>query len=333
VAQARRHTTIKAIWGPLTLNDGSSALPVYKRLGVDVLQVQLQWQQIAVARPGDPSNPGDPAYHWPRSLDAAVAALRGKHLKLALMVKNTPAWANGGMPSNYAPSDVNDYAAFAKAAARRYRSVKLWMIWGEPQRVGTFEPFDPASPDGPRRYARMLDASYAALKSVRRSIVVIGGMTLTNDSMTPVRFLHWMKLPNGKPPRLDWFGHNPFAIRFPDIRQGIYYKGVRDISDSDTYIREIRHVYARIHRRPKLWLSEFTVQSDRSSSALKFFVSRSEQARWVGAAYRLATRSPYIAGLGWFNLQDQSAPDGLTTGLLDPAGYPKPAFYAYKRVP
>jgi hypothetical protein len=179
----------------------------------------------------------------------------------------------------------------------------------------------------------MLDASYAALKSVRRSNIVIGGMTLTNDFMTPVQFLQWMKLPNGKPPRLDWFGHNPFSTRIPNIKQGVYYKGVRDISDSDTYIKEIRRVYAKIHRRPKLWLSEYTVSSDRASRALKFFVSRTEQAKWVTAAYRLATRAPYIAGLGWFNLQDQNTPDGLTNGLLDPAGVPKPAFRAYQRVP
>ena len=36
------------------------------------------------------------------------------------------------------------------------------------------------------------------------------------------------------------------------------------------------------------------------------------------AAYGIAHRSPFIAGLGWFSLLDEppSVPDGLTTGLM-----------------
>jgi hypothetical protein len=140
-----------------------------------------------------------------------------------------------------------------------------------------------------------------------------------------------MRLPNGKPPRLDWFGHNPFSIRFPDLSQDVYYRGVRDFSDVDTYMREIRRIYRGIGRKPRLWLSEFTVQSDRESGALRFFVSRREQARWLKAAYRIANRTPYIAGLGWFGLQDEQESRGLTTGLIDTSGRRKPAYYAYKR--
>ena len=317
----------------MKLADGSSALPVYRKLGVDVLQVQLQWSNVARTRPADPLDPNDPAYRWPKDLGDTIRQARKYKLRVALMVKGTPAWANGGQPSYFAPYYLGDYATFATAAAKRYKRVRHWMIWGEPHRPSVFEPFDPTTREGPERYARMLDAAYAALKRVSRRNIVIGGMTFTNDAMTPVRFLHWMKLPNGKPPRLDWFGHNPFAARFPDIRQRTYYPGVRDISDVDTYHREIKRVYRKIGRRPRLWLSEFTVQSDRSSRALRFFVSRKEQARWLTAAYRLANRAKYVAGLGWFNLEDTVGdPNGLTTGLIDASGKRKPSFRAYRRV-
>ena len=39
---------------------------------------------------------------------------------------------------------------------------------------------------------------------------------------------------------------------------------------------------------------------------------------------------PGVSGLGWFNLADQDAPNGLTFGLLDTALAPKPAYQAYK---
>ena len=33
----------KAIWGPLTMPDGSNAFPLYRRLGVDTFQIQLSF--------------------------------------------------------------------------------------------------------------------------------------------------------------------------------------------------------------------------------------------------------------------------------------------------
>jgi hypothetical protein len=141
-----------------------------------------------------------------------------------------------------------------------------------------------------------------------------------------------MRLPNGKPPRLDYYGHNPFSVRFPALRKPTYYPGLRDMSDMDTFHRELRRAYRVRHRAPRLWLSEFTVSSDRASRAFSFFVSRKQQARWLSAAYAIARRHSYIVALGWYSLLDGSdGPDDLTTGLLDAQGRPKPAFTAYER--
>src|SRR4051794_29432760 len=64
---------LKAIWGPLTLPDGSSAFPTYRKLGVQVLELQLSWADTAPSRPGDPTNPQDPAYQWPSWLGDAIS--------------------------------------------------------------------------------------------------------------------------------------------------------------------------------------------------------------------------------------------------------------------
>jgi hypothetical protein len=323
---------LKALWGPSTLPDGSSAFPTYEALGVDVLERQLVWRDVATGRPANPRDPADPAYRWPADLDATVAEAARHGIRVALMVKGTPGWANGGRSPARVPNRPGDYADFVVAAARRYSGVRHWMVWGEPTRVGSFEPMSPNSRRGPRLYAQLLDRTYAALKRVRRSNIVIGGMTWTLGVQPPTTVLKRMRLPNGRPPRLDWFGHNAFSVRFPNIRKRTYYPGLRDISDSDTYVREIRRVYRRIGLRPRLWISEFTVQSDRATRGFSFFVSRKAQARWVTAAYRLARRNSYVAGLGWYSLLDEAGDsDGLTGGLLDAGGTPKPAFAAYRR--
>ncbi|MDQ3275865.1 MAG: hypothetical protein M3Q39_12780, partial [Actinomycetota bacterium] len=154
----------KAIWGPVTLPGGASAFPIYEELGVDVLQLQLYWDDVATERPNRGIDPADPAYRWPAELDEAVAMGSRHGIDVALMVKNTPGWANGGRTDNWAPNDAQDYAEFVRAASRRYASVDHWMIWGEPTRKANFQPLPPDSRVGPRRYAKLLDAAYEQLK-------------------------------------------------------------------------------------------------------------------------------------------------------------------------
>jgi hypothetical protein len=327
---ATAHAELKAIWGPNSLPNGKSAFPSYERLGVDVLERQLLWNVVARTRPQNPRDPGDPAYHWPADVDVAAVAMRRRGMRLALMIKGTPPWANGGRGPGWAPTRAADVADFAVAAARHYRRVRHWMVWGEPALQGNFEPWAAHPRRMAHRYARIIDATYAALKSVRRSIVVIAGGTF-NGQPTPMRwFLRWLRLPDGRPPRLDWFSHNPYGVRYPSLRHSVYHPQVRDMGDVDTYIQEIRRTYRRIHRTPRLWLSEFAVQSDHANRGFSFYVTRWAQARWLRAAYRIAHSQSYVAGLGWFSLLDEPGPRGLTGGLLTASGERKPAWYAYR---
>ena len=339
LAPAASARSVKAIWGPVQMPDGSSAFPRYKDLGVRVVQMQLEWADTAASRPADPTNPSDPAYRWPKQVDDTVRAARRHGIKVALMVKGSPPWSNGGRPRQWAPNNT-DYARFLTAASRRYGSVRLWMVWGEVNRAAVFQPLPKNSRVGPRRYATLLNGAYRALKRRSRRNIVIGGMTFSFGAVMPRNFLRWMRLPGGKPPPLDWYGHNPFTRRFPNLRHRGFpgYPAARDISDIDTFAREIRRTYRsryRAFRRrgPRLWLSEFTVSSDRPNRDFDFYVSRSAQARWLTAAYRIARREPYVAGLGWVGLLDEppSVPRSVTFGLMTSDGKPKPAYYAYKR--
>lgn len=244
----------KAIWGPVTLPGGASAFPVYKELGVDVFQIQLKWRSVATERPDRGIDPADPAYRWPAQLDEAVAMGSAQGIDVAVMVKNTPGWANGGRAGNWAPNDAQDYAEFVRAASRRYPSVNHWMIWGEPTRQGSFQPVPRNSRVGPRRYAKLLDAAYEQLKREDSDNVVIGGMSYSSGDVKPTDWLRWMRLPNGLPPRLDLYGHNPFSERFPNIKKDPYVKGVRDISDVDSFYRQLQRDYGpsvnkEIHRQ------------------------------------------------------------------------------------
>jgi hypothetical protein len=315
---------------------GASAFPTYRRLGVQVLEVQLDWADTALARPQNPSDPQDPAYQWPAALSEEVTQAAKYGIQLAVMVKGSPAWANGGRDSSWAPTHASDYASFMQAASRRYPSVHYWMIWGEVTRPGNFNPMPAGSPVGPERYALLLDAAYGALKAVSTANVVIGGMTYTVGTLSAPEFIHWMRLPDGRAPRLDYYGHNPYSARFPNLSENPYTPGVRDINDIDTLEHELAVAYRHSpHGTPKLWLSEFSVSSDHANRAFAFYVSRAAQAQWVTAAYKLVDSVHYVAGLGWYQLLDEpsSVPENLTNGLMTATGIPKPAFYAYAKAP
>ncbi len=154
----------------------------------------------------------------------------------------TPAWANGGRTPDWAPTAPRDYARFLTAAARRYPAVRHWMIWGEPTKSTNFQPLRSDSGRrlrgrglrGPHIYARMLDRAYGALKAVSRANLVIGGNTFTVGTVSPRRWIQALRLPSGRRPRMDLYGHNPFTARRPVLSQPPLGRGYADFGDLDT---------------------------------------------------------------------------------------------------
>ncbi len=328
-AASARQPVAKMIWGPETLPNGQSAFPLYQQLGVNVFQLELLWAEVAPTRPAHPRNPADPAYHWPAEIDQALAAAKLDHITICLLVQQTPRWANGGRSPIWVPHKAADYGNFLAAAAKRYPSVHFWMVWGEPNNIQNFRPLPANSPVGPRHYALLLAAGYHALKRASRANIVIGGDTCSFCAVYPANYLKWMRLPNGKPPPLDYYGHNAFGRRFPRLADGVYSPGGRDLNDIDTLEAQLRHTY---HRQVKLWLSEWTEASG-PNSVFGFYLSPQQQANWLTAAFRLVNSVNYVAGFGWYTLLDeyQGTRRQQTFGLMTADLQPKPAFYAYQQ--
>jgi hypothetical protein len=336
-ASARQPSEKKAIWGPVAV-DGVSQFPIYAQLGVGIYQATLPWSAISPTRPRDLADPSDPAYRWPADIDVARDEARRYGMRVALMITGAPPWANGGRPSQWAPSPES-FAAFAQAAARRYPDVGLWLIWSEPTKATNFQPLAAGDPRGPRTYARLLDAAYGALKAVRPGNRVIGGNSFTGGVIRPEQFVRWLRLPDGRPPRMDMYGHNPFGAREPDLRRPPLGGGYADFCDLDTLMSWVDANLGRAGgRRLPLFLSEYTVPTDQANWEFNFHVTPATQARWLASALRIVRRTPRLYTLGWAGLYDDPAdallhPAGTEVhrGLLDVAGRPKPSFWAFAR--
>ncbi len=323
--------------------DGSLAFKEYASLGVRTWVRPLSWADVARSRPLHPRDPNDPAYRWSpfvqQELDAAVAA----GIEPVMYITGAPMWANGGRIRFYAPNDPNDFADFAVAAVLRYHQVRRWQIWSEPTRSNSFRPQGGGGTTAPRLYARILDAAYGAMHGVRADVVVIGGNMHPNgrndDGTTaPATFLENMRLPNGRPPRLDLFGINPYSERRPDITLPIR-PGRLDINDLDWLLVQVKAIYPQ---RPKLFIGEFGWLTEHGNNGWYWSVSRTQQATDLTAAYRLATVLGRVDTFCWFLLRDRPTTsitvDGAkvytnwTSGLELPDGAHKPSYDAFKAV-
>lgn len=329
----------KAIWGPVRLN-GASEFPVYRDLGVGIFEMDLNWADVARRRPHDPRRAGDRAYHWPAVISDGIRQAARYRMRILLQVTRTPSWANGGRGPEWAPRHPGDLADFVTAAARRYPSVHLWMIWGEPSRRPDFEPLTPAPPSArtltprqavaPHNYARMLDASYAALKTVSTRNVVIGGNTYTTGDISTRQWIENLRLPNGRPPRMDLYGHNPFSFRAPNLANPPSPDGEVDFSDLARLSRLVDRNLARPRHHLRLFLSEWTIPTSPNDTQFGYWVTPNLQAQWITDAWRIVRRSAFIYALGWINLYDDPPGTGSSGGLFDNHGNRKPGYYAFK---
>jgi hypothetical protein len=344
VAAKRHFTSKKAIWGPVTFN-GQSQFPIYNDLGAGIWHEALSWRDTALRRPANAKNFRDSAYRWPPELDTAVKEARKYHIRIALLVMSTPSWANGGRPYNWVPTNIADYTNFLTAAARKYPSVKLWMVWGEPTRQANFMPLTPQQVGSrtlttqqaaaPRYYSRMLDRSYGTLKAIRRSNLVIGGNSFTAGDINPYTWAKYLRLPNGKRPRMDLYGHNPFSGRKPVRHPNFVDPSVVDFSDLEAFGKFLDQNGVKTPgKKPlKFFLSEFFWPTDHANGEFAFHLTPAKQAEWLGAALRITESWSRIYTLGWFALYDDP-PNGQGTevnrGLMRRSGKRKPAYGVFK---
>src|SRR5215471_6797171 len=87
--------------------------------GASVVRTTVYWNRIAPTRPAAASDPFDPAYHFD-DLDEFVRNVTFHGMTPMLAIWGTPDWANGGKGTNYAPTRLSDFQAFARAVASRY---------------------------------------------------------------------------------------------------------------------------------------------------------------------------------------------------------------------
>lgn len=155
------------------------------------IRQQFPWEDIEIHARGDFSDRRndvdgdgqiDTISAWDK-YDQIVALAESYDLSIMARLDNPPAWSHAApdVLSTTPPDDLDDFVRYAAAVAERYRGrIRYYQVWNEPNIYPEWgdQPVDPLA------YTDMLCRTYAALKAVDPSIVVISGALAPTVSLT-----------------------------------------------------------------------------------------------------------------------------------------------------
>jgi hypothetical protein len=296
-----------------------SRLRFLKRLGVDVVRVNVRWDETARRRPRRPHGHTDRAYRW-NAADALLNGLQNHGIEAVVTLIGTPRWANRGRSPNWAPTSAASFASFASAAARRYPQVRRWVIWNEPNKNWSLRPTTPET------YVQLLNAAYAAIKRVNPRDVVAGGVTAPRGGTGDVEPIDWIRGMRAAGARLDAYAHHPYPLSPGETP---WAGGCRDCSSLT--LASLERLLAEVSRAfgPKsVWLTEYGYQTNPPDRALG--VSRSLHARYMGEAALRTYRASRVKMLIHFLIRDERNVNRWQSGLFTFRNVAKPALRAFR---
>lgn len=262
-------------------------------------------------------------------------------------VTGTPAWATPSGRWNATPPAAAG-SAFIEALARRYNgryvradgvtlpAIKSISPRNEPnidllttpqctRRRGRWVPVSPAA------YAALLKASYRRIKAVAPEILVVAGDTAggtgvcRNAGSTVGTFLFLRELHRalGGGKRMPWdlWAQHMHPVGPPD--RAAFFPSWPTLPQ---VTRQLNAMHPK--GRMPIIVSE-TSYATSYSTYHRYFVTESQQAKWVRLTYQLATRHPQVQIVVYFNLQDHLA---WPAGLYRADGSAKPALGAFRDV-
>jgi Glycosyl hydrolase catalytic core len=299
-----------------------SRLDELQKLGVDVVRFTVRWDGVAAERPDDPRDPADAAYSWDE-VDPVLRGLRRHGIEPVVTLFGTPAWANGGRGSNWAPTSGKAFANFAYAAASRYPWVTLWTIWNEPNRTTFLRPTTAST-----YVDKLLNPAYAQLHAANGAVRVAGGVTSpragSGGGVAPVAWIRAMAKAGAK---LDAYAHHPYPGRpQSETPWGPKCVNCQTITMADLERLE-REVHAAFGRKP-IWLTEYGYQTNPPDTFLGITPER--QATYVASAAMRVCRSSSVEMLVYFMVRDDRSADGWQSGLFTADGALKPAYGAFR---
>jgi hypothetical protein len=310
-----------------------AALAHVKASGASYVRIALNWARVAPAKePSDwqPTNPADPNYDW-SAVDTAVVGAVAQGLTPLVSVEWAPVWAQAcRSPAAYveAPCGLNPaaFASFATAAARRYSGtfeglprVRYWQGLNEPNLSLFLNPqFEGDNPVSPTDYRKLLNAFYAAVKSVNSSNLVVaaglGPIAVPHYTIGPMRFTRLLLCMEGhRRPHasagnceggvhFDIFDMHPYTTGAPFHKGGANDVEMGDLGKLQRLLRAADNA-GRIKgqlRQTPLWITELSWDSNPPDPG---GLALGTETRWTAESMYLAWKAG-VSHFFWYSLRD-----------------------------
>jgi hypothetical protein len=350
-AQAQRHLLVGLQDDAMTLRGNPTfTFNTLKQLRVQIVRINLNWNDVAKRRPAHPQDPADEAYDW-TLYDRALRYAGQNGIRVMLTILFTPSWANGGRPKNVPPTNFNDLRNFAYAAATRYSgkyipntdefdevylpAVKYWLAWNEPNNPNWLQQTSRGRFVSPRSYARICTAVWQGVHFTNFAGEKVGcgatgprGNNVARSSRPSIAPLTFMRLTRKAGLRsLDAYAHHPYYGRPSDTPRTRPGGSAVTLGNINTLIGLVNKLWGR----KRIWITEYGWQTPPDRL---FGVSFARQAAYVRQSYALGRANPRIDMIVWFMLRDDTNTSiGWQSGFLTAGGRRKPAFSVFARLP
>lgn len=326
------------------VSDIPARVQLVKQSRAKVTRVDILWSLVAPTQPANPIDPNDPAYDWSR-LDAIFSGLSGARITPIVSTYSTPDWAVQGRNIPHPTTLYNPnapvpahFARFMRAVATRYSGsftpagaatrlprVRHFEIWNEPNLKAFF------SHNGRSKltkYKGLVRAAYPQIKRANRRAIVIAGVggPRSSGGGGNVGAKPWMNgLVRDKRVKFDAYSQHIYPSRGPRFTSRSY----RRAFPTWASLPEIYRTLDRKKKGMKLYVTEAGYTTAKTPFRT-VRVSLSTQRTYLKQLFALPTvRSPRLAAVVWFNLQDNVNWPG---GLLRENGRPKPSWAAFRAI-
>jgi hypothetical protein len=301
--------------------------------GARLVRALVRWNVVAPERPA----PGALPFHEPMlyELDELVANTEARGMRVLFTIVGTPAWANGGLGPNHAPTDPGTLRDFAEALAARYPTVRRYSVWNEPN----IELFLTPQFDGqgrsvaPRTYAALYRAAYEGIKAANPQALVAIGETSSHgrdapspgdmqDRHSPARFAELLAQEDPDLPFYAW-AHHPYPVQTGTPPDGLSRWPNVTLPSLERFGDELDRLFGR--EDIPLWITELGYEV---APAEPKGVPEDVHADYAEQAVELANAEPRVELFVWFAFADY--PDNeWQSGLLDEAGVERPAYASF----
>jgi hypothetical protein len=301
-----------------TIEDIKKRLDLIQSVGATNVRLMVPWLYIQTQDPAGGPVDWNADLDWGK-LDMIIGEVARRGMGILGVLQWSPDWATDGATGTGHPTNVQDFADFAAAVARRYGDkISAYEVWNEPNASFFWNPADPVE------YTEMLKATYTSLKAVNQDITVVGavvgaGLTWGELTMNPVDFVKAM-YDAGADGYFDAISFHPynFTTKFSEGND-VDWKELMPLFQVEQ-IRELmdQHIDPG-EEQLKIWISEYGLPTS--------VVSASTQAEFITDLINAWQTFSGAGPIFLYTTQDDLSAigDDRFFGLFDANGNPKDA--------